>query len=172
MKSSYKFIAVSSMSLLPYGASAQSAAQNAAIEAASFVDTFNQVILFPLIALLSAVAFLVFIVGCAQYFINATNDQARQQGLKHITFGIIGLVVMLSAFAILSIAANTFGLSDELECADNPSAGGCGDVFRLPDDTSGGGGGVLPGDTPGGGGGVLPGDTPGGGGGVLPGTAR
>jgi heme/copper-type cytochrome/quinol oxidase subunit 2 len=130
MKSPYKFLALSSISLLPYGVSAQSAAQNAAIEAASFVDTFNQVILFPLIALLSAVAFLVFIVGCAQYFINATNDQARQQGVKHITFGIIGLVVMLSAFAILSIAANTFGLSDELECADNPSAGNCASLFN------------------------------------------
>lgn len=117
---------------LPFITLAQSAQQNAASQAASFVARFNQVILFPLIALMTAVAFLVFLWGCAQYFINATNDQARQQGVKHITFGIIGLVVMLSAFAILQIAAGTFGLSNQLDCANDPSVGDCDSAFTIP----------------------------------------
>lgn len=133
MKSFFKFGLTSVFTFLPFFTFAQSPQDQAAAEAASFVAKFNEIILFPLIALLSAVAFLVFLWGCAQYFINATNDQARQQGVKHITYGIIGLVVMLSAFAILSIAASTFGLDDELKCANDPSATGCGDAFVIPD---------------------------------------
>jgi len=168
MKSHFKYLTVAVFVLLPAVTSAQ-----AEIEAASFVARFNEVILYPLIALLTAVAFLVFLWGCAQYFINATNDQARQQGVKHITFGIIGLVVMLSAFAILNIAANTFGLGQQLSCADDPSQGGCDSVFSIPNNTSGGGG-ATPGpafesggrgNNTSGGGGATPGS---GGGGATP----
>lgn len=107
--------------------------QKAAAEAASFVEKFNDIILFPTIALLSGVAFLVFLWGVAQYFINANNDQARQQGAQHMTWGIIGLVIMVSAYAIISLAVNTFGLGDQLRCADNPSDAGCEDAFKIPE---------------------------------------
>ncbi len=103
-----------------------------AAEAKGFVDTFNEVILYPTIALLSGVAFLVFLWGLAEYFFQATNDQARSQGVKHITWGIIGLVVMLSAWTILMIATRTFELDDELNCADDPTEAGCESVFSLP----------------------------------------
>ena len=117
------FLAWTSMAL---GVSPQA---QAAAEASSFVAKFNEVILYPTIALLSAVAFFVFLWGTAEYFFNATNDQARQQGVKHITYGIIGLVVMVSAFAILSIAAATVGLEQNLDCAANPTAPGCDALF-------------------------------------------
>lgn len=79
--------------------------------ARSFVAKLNNIFLFPLIGLLMGVAFLLFLWGCAQYVMGANNPSAREQGVKHITFGIIGLVVMVSAWAILGIAAATFGLS-------------------------------------------------------------
>ena len=41
---------------------------------------------------------------------NDSNGQAREEGKKHIMYGIIGLVVMVSAYTLLTIAANTFGL--------------------------------------------------------------
>lgn len=115
--------------------------QQAAQEAAEFVKKFNDIILYPTIALLSAVAFFVFLWGVSEYFFNANNDQARQQGVKHITYGIIGLVVMLSAFTILSIAAATFGLNEQLDCANNPSGGGCAGAFQIPSQNGGGPGG-------------------------------
>jgi NADH:ubiquinone oxidoreductase subunit 2 (subunit N) len=105
--------------------------QKAAAEADKFVDKVNDVILFPLIALLSAVAFLVFLYGCAEYIINAANDKSREQGVKHITWGIIGLVVMVTAWAILLLATGTFGLSDEAACANNPSGPGCAEKFDI-----------------------------------------
>lgn len=105
--------------------------QTAATEAGNFVEKFNEIILFPTITLLSGVAFLMFLWGCAEYFMNANNDQARAQGVKHITWGIIGLVVMLSAFTILNIFSATFGLDDELICADDPTASGCANAFKI-----------------------------------------
>ncbi len=106
-------------------------AQEAAIQAASFVTKFNQIILYPTIGLLSGIAFLVFLWGVAQYVLNADNDTARQDGVKHITFGIIGLFVMITAFAILEIAIYTFGLEKKLDCADEPSQSGCEKAFQL-----------------------------------------
>lgn len=102
-------------------------------EAAEFVAKINDIILFPLIALLSAVAFLVFIYGSAQYIMNAASDQAREEGKKHITYGIIGLTIMMSAFALLQLAAGTFGLNQQLDCANDPSASGCDSAFTLPE---------------------------------------
>jgi len=96
--------------------------QKATAEAFSFVGKLNTVIIFPLITLLAAVAFLVFIWGCAQYIINAGNEKARGEGVQHITWGIIGLVVMVTAWAIFSLAAGTFGLTGQLDCA---KAGTC-----------------------------------------------
>jgi TRAP-type C4-dicarboxylate transport system permease small subunit len=95
--------------------------QKANAEALSFVHKLNTVIIFPLITLLSAVAFLVFLWGCVEYVIHADNQTARQTGVKHITWGIIGLVIMVTAWAILSLAAGTFGLQGQLDCAKDGS---------------------------------------------------
>lgn len=100
-------------------------------QAASFVNRFNDAILFPLIALLAAVAFFVFLLGCAEYIMNSSNGSEREKGVKHITWGIIGLVVMMSAWAILRLATGTFGLSDELECANNINGSGCSNAFQI-----------------------------------------
>jgi len=103
---------------------------DAATEAAGFVAKFNSIILYPTIGLLSGIAFLVFLWGVAQYVLNADNDTARQDGVKHITFGIIGLFIMITAFAILELMAATFGLEKTLDCADNPVAG-CETKFKV-----------------------------------------
>ncbi|MEZ4104486.1 MAG: hypothetical protein R3B60_04370 [Candidatus Paceibacterota bacterium] len=104
--------------------------QDAANEAWKFVEKVNDVILFPLIALLSGIAFLVFIYGAAIFIFNGASEQARDKGKKHMTYGIIGLVIMASAYAILSIAVNTFGLGQTLDCTKDPTAAQCNTVFN------------------------------------------
>ena len=99
--------------------------QKATTQAVSFVAKLNDVIIFPFLTLLAAIAFLLFLWGCAQYILNAANDKSREQGIRHITWGIIGLVVMVTAWAILSLAAGTFGLQGQLDCAKDPNASGC-----------------------------------------------
>ena len=105
--------------------------EKAAIEAGKFVTDLNEIILFPLIALLSGVAFLIFMYGCVAYVFNAENEQARSEGKKHILYGIIGLVIMISAYGLLTIATGTFGLKKQLDCANDPTIAGCGDAFKF-----------------------------------------
>jgi len=113
--------------MIPQEQVAQAAA--AAEEAAKFVAKVNDIILFPLIALMSGIAFLVFVYGGAEYIMHADSDQARAEGKKHILYGLIGLLVMVSAFSILQVAAGTFSLDDELTCVEDPTASGCASMF-------------------------------------------
>lgn len=83
--------------------------------ARAFVKKLNQEILFPLIYLLMAIAFLVFVYGSAKYIMSSGNDSAQEEGRKHIMYGLIGLVVMVSALAILNLAAGTFGLQFKID---------------------------------------------------------
>ena len=52
-----------------------------------------------------------------------------------MVWGIVGLIIMVSAWSILSIVAGTFGLQEQVDCARTPDASGCDDAFQI--DTSG-----------------------------------
>jgi uncharacterized membrane protein YidH (DUF202 family) len=79
--------------------------------ARALVERINEVILFPLISLMIGVALLVFLWGAFQFVYNAADERARETGRRHMIWGIVGFVVMLSALTILQIAAGTFGIS-------------------------------------------------------------
>jgi len=151
--SSIKYYLTSAVFLLPVLANAQDTATALAYD---FVNTFNDVILFPTIALLSALAILLFLFGAFQYVVNAADPAARQQGVKHITWSIVGLVVMLSAYTILLLFANTFGLGDELDGANQGDS-----IYTPPGTGTTPQGGVAQPSTPAGG--VPQGTTPQGG---------
>lgn len=78
-----------------------------------FLDRLNQAFVFPLIALMLAVALVVFLYGCFEYIAGSGSDDVRQKGRQHILWGIIGMLVMVSAYAILEITVGTFGLGGE-----------------------------------------------------------
>ena len=107
-------------------------------QAFAFVARFNEVILYPVIILLTGIAFLVFLYGCLIYITHAENSSAREEGRSHIIYSLIGMFVMLVAFAILKIAANTFGLEAVLDCTSNPDAASCDNIMRIPDQGTGG----------------------------------
>lgn len=93
------------------------------VEAVAFVNTFMDIILFPTIALLSTVALLVFFYGLFEYVINSENEAARDIGRKHIMWGLIGLFIMLSAYAIMAIALNSLGLLGIFDAAQDVNQG-------------------------------------------------
>ncbi len=83
--------------------------------ARNFVAKINDVILFPLISLMSGIALLFFLYGVFEYIKGAGSAEAHEKGQKHILWGIVGLLIMVSAYAILTIAANTVGVGGELQ---------------------------------------------------------
>lgn len=95
---------------MPFFVTEVYAASRATCAAQGFLDILNNAILYPLIYLLMGVALLMFLYGCFEYIKNSDNPSARTVGQRHIIFGLLGLLVMVSALAILTIAANTFGL--------------------------------------------------------------
>jgi hypothetical protein len=87
------------------------AADGAHVTAAkSMLAKIESAILFPLMTLMMAVALLVFLWGMYEYVLHADDEGARSTGKMHMTYGIIGLLVMISALGILKIAAGTFGI--------------------------------------------------------------
>ncbi len=78
--------------------------------ARGFLDKLNNAILFPLITLMLTVALVVFLYGCFEFIMGAAEPKQREAGRAHIMWGIIGMLIMVSAYAILNIAANTFGV--------------------------------------------------------------
>lgn len=81
--------------------------------AQSLVDKVKIAIIYPLVTLMMAVAMLVFLYGVFEYVRNGTEESARAQGRRHMIWGIIGFVIMLSAVSIFNIALRTFGLSPQ-----------------------------------------------------------
>ncbi|OGG41637.1 hypothetical protein A2837_00630 [Candidatus Kaiserbacteria bacterium RIFCSPHIGHO2_01_FULL_46_22] len=79
--------------------------------ARGFLAKFNDAILYPLITLMMTIALIVFLYGVFEFIMNAGNEAGRSAGKKHIMWGVVGMVIMVSAYSILSIAAGTFGLS-------------------------------------------------------------
>lgn len=61
----------------------------------------------PMIFALFAVAFAVFIWGLVQFLGSLDNEEARSTGVKHMIWGIIGMVIMISVNGIIALINNT-----------------------------------------------------------------
>ena len=76
-----------------------------------FVERVNKVILNPLILLMFGVALCVFLYGVFQFIANSESEEGKAQGRQHIMWGIIGMFIMMAAFAIIRILVNTLGIN-------------------------------------------------------------
>ncbi len=63
----------------------------------------------PLVIFLSALATLLFLWGLFNFLRNADSTTAREIGKKHMINGLIGLLIMVSAYGIMSLITGTFG---------------------------------------------------------------
>jgi hypothetical protein len=96
---------------LPYLVSAGEAEDRAREASQEFIGRLEVNLIFPLVTLMLGIAFAVFMFGVFEYIKGAGSDSERAQGQRHMLYGVIGVVIMLSAIAILRIAAGTFGLT-------------------------------------------------------------
>lgn len=64
----------------------------------------------PIILLLSAGAFAIFLWGVFIFIKNAGDETKRAEAQSAILWGIIGLIIIFGAYGILNIATATFGL--------------------------------------------------------------
>ena len=77
----------------------------------SLARVLSKIILDPILALLFAGGLLVFLFGVVQFFfnINVGDGHSREDGKRHMFWGIVGMFVMLCAWGIVQLIANTVG---------------------------------------------------------------
>jgi TRAP-type C4-dicarboxylate transport system permease small subunit len=75
----------------------------------------------PVILLLSAGAFVVFIWGVFEFVMNAGDETKRKEGRNAIMWGLIGLVIIFGAYGIINVALGTFNLGT-IQQALHPSS--------------------------------------------------
>ncbi len=74
------------------------------------LDNINALILNPIIILLFAIALLIFFYGIFQFISSETSDSKRDEGKKKIIYGLVGMLIMFSAYGIIRLILATFGL--------------------------------------------------------------
>ena len=64
----------------------------------------------PIILLLSAAAFVVFLWGVFEFVVHAEDEGKRAEGKQAILWGLIGLVIIFGAYGIINVALGTFSI--------------------------------------------------------------
>ena len=77
----------------------------------AFVSRVVVQIINPIILLLSASAFVVFVWGVFEFVAHAGDATKRKTGREAIFWGLIGLVIIFGAYGIINIALGTFSLT-------------------------------------------------------------
>lgn len=65
----------------------------------------------PIILLLAAAAFVLFVWGGFQFIAHAGDDTKRTEGRRALLWGIAGLVIIFGAYGIINLALGTFSLT-------------------------------------------------------------
>ena len=76
----------------------------------AFLDKVVAQIINPIILLLAAAAFIVFLWGVFDFIAHAGDETKRETGRKAIFWGLIGLVIIFGAYGIINIALGTFNI--------------------------------------------------------------
>jgi hypothetical protein len=77
----------------------------------SFLSTVVVQIVNPIILLLSAGAFVVFLWGIFEFVFHADDSTKRAEGRMAILWGLVGLVIIFGAYGIINVALSTFNIS-------------------------------------------------------------
>lgn len=75
-----------------------------------FLEKVVVQIINPLILLLAATAFILFLWGVFEFIKGAGEESKREEGKRAILWGLIGLVVIFGAYGIINLALGTFSL--------------------------------------------------------------
>lgn len=78
--------------------------------AGEVVGRFIDVIINPTLVLIFAAGFFLFLWGLVVFLFKIREGSVPDEGKKHMLWGLIGMLVMLSAYGIIALIENTFDL--------------------------------------------------------------
>lgn len=74
------------------------------------LSALNEHIVNPLILLVFSIALLVFIFGIVRFIASGGDEEVRTTAKRHILYGLLGMFIMFSAFAIVRLITGVFGI--------------------------------------------------------------
>lgn len=77
----------------------------------SMILKANALIVNPIIIVMFSFALVGFLWGVSTYIQHADDHEARTKGAQHMLWGIIGMMIMISTFAIIRLMIQSFGLN-------------------------------------------------------------
>ena len=73
-----------------------------------FISAVSDQILNPLILILFGIALLVFIWGLMRFIAQGGDEDVRTTAKRHILYGLLGMFIMFSAFALVRLLTGVF----------------------------------------------------------------
>ena len=89
---------------------------------ADVMARFKAYLITPAILVVFAAGFFFFVYGLVEFLWKLNEGGDNKEGKQHMIWGIVGMLIMVSVYGILSLVTNTFGIN-----LDNP------DTSTLPD---------------------------------------
>ncbi len=77
----------------------------------SFVAKVSDSIINPLIYFLFALAVVYFLWGSMEFMLNQDNEEKKTEGRSHMLWGVMGIAIMMSVWAILGVVLSTLGIN-------------------------------------------------------------
>ncbi len=72
-------------------------------------------IIAPILGVMFLYAFVVFVLGVYNMITEAGDSGAREKGQQNVMYGVIGMVIMLSAYGIIRLIAGTIEVGDPFQ---------------------------------------------------------
>lgn len=76
-------------------------------------NAMNRIVTFiidPALLVIFALGFLLFVYGLVEFLWKMNGEGDTAEGKKHMVWGVVGMLIMISVYGILDIIDNTFGL--------------------------------------------------------------
>jgi len=80
-----------------------------------FVASVTDAIINPLLAVIFAAALVYFLWGLAMFIMHGSNSSKRAEYQQHMLWGVVGMTVMVSVYALIALVMATLGFSSSVE---------------------------------------------------------
>lgn len=87
-----------------------------------YVARFTDLIIYPAMYLLFTAGFFLFVWGLIEFLWKVEEVSSRQQGVQHMTWGIVGMFIMVGVWGIINIMIATFDLEIDTSPYFTPSS--------------------------------------------------
>jgi ABC-type phosphate transport system permease subunit len=75
------------------------------------ITKFGTYIVDPILLVIFAAGFFMFMWGLFQFMLNISRGEDTSTGKQHMIYGTAGMLIMVSAYGIIALLDNTFGLN-------------------------------------------------------------